>query len=140
MPKSFDMAKSPLNLALLTRTRDAVNADRDFRRLGTCDARVGLKVGDSAFVVEFAAFECAAVSAVDVDALRDADFYLELSPAAWQGYLDGRRAGTGPTLVSLDVDTPDRIVKGTDPLKALKFERYHLTLQSFFDTGARLAA
>ena len=45
-----------------------------------------------------------------------------------------------PTLVSLDVDTPNGIVKGSDPLKTLKFERYHLTLQSFLDTGARLAA
>jgi hypothetical protein len=132
--------KASLNLALLTQTRDAVNADREFRRLGTCDARVGIKVGESAFVVEFVAFECAEVAAIDVDALRDVDFYLELNPVSWQSYLDGRRAGTAPTLVSLDVDTPDGIVKGTDPLKTLKFERYHLTLQSFLDTGTRLAA
>jgi len=129
-----------LNLPLLEKTRDAVNADRDFRKLGTTDARVGIKAGESAFLVDFEAFECAAVAAIDLDALRDADFYLELSPDAWQSYLAGRRAGTAPSLVSLDVDTPDGIVKGTNPLKTLKFERYHLTLQSFFDTGARLAA
>ena len=129
-----------LNLPLLEKTRDAVNADRDFRKLGTTDARVGIKAGESAFLVDFEAFECAAVAAIDLDALRDADFYLELSPDAWQSYLAGRRAGTAPSLVSLDVDTSDGIVKGTNPLKTLKFERYHLTLQSFFDTGARLAA
>ena len=129
-----------LNLPLLEKTRDAVNADRDFRKLGTTDARVGIKAGESAFLVDFEAFECAAVAAIDLDALRDADFYLELSPDAWQSYLAGRLAGTAPSLVSLDVDTPDGIVKGTNPLKTLKFERYHLTLQSFFDTGARLAA
>ena len=129
-----------LNLPLLEKTRDAVNADRDFRKLGTTDARVGIKAGESAFLVDFEAFECAAVAAIDLDALRDADFYLELSPDAWQSYLAGRLAGTAPSLVSLDVDTPDGIVRGTNPLKTLKFERYHLTLQSFFDTGARLAA
>ncbi len=138
MPK--EVPKTSLNLALLNQTRDAVNADREFRRLGSCDARVGIKVGEAAFVVEFVAFECAEVAAIDVDALRDVDFYLELDPASWKGYLAGRRAGTAPTLVSLDVDTRGGIVKGTDPLKTLKFERYHLTLQSFFDTGARLAA
>jgi hypothetical protein len=129
-----------LNLGLLQKVRDSVNADRDFRRLGTCDVRVGIKAGDAAFLVDFEAFECAAVASIDLDALRDADFYLELSADAWKSYLSGRKAGTAPTLVSLDVDTPNGIVKGADPLKTLKFERYHLTLQSFFDTGARLAA
>lgn len=129
-----------LNLDLLQKVRDAVNGDRDFRRLGTCDVRVGIKSGDSAYLVDFEAFECSAVAAIDLDALRDADFYLELSGDAWKSYLSGRRAGTAPSLVSLDVDTPNGIVKGSDPLKTLKFERYHLTLQSFLDTGARLAA
>jgi len=129
-----------LNLDLLQKVRDAVNGDRDFRRLGTCDVRVGIKSGDTAFLVDFEAFECSAVAAIDLDALRDADFYLELSGDAWKSYLAGRRAGTAPSLVSLDVDTPNGIVKGSDPLKTLKFERYHLTLQSFLDTGARLAA
>ncbi len=129
-----------LNLSLLEKTREAVNADKGYRKLGTTDARLGLKVGEVAFLVDFVAFECVAVAMVELDALRDADFYLELTPDAWKSYLAGRRAGTAPTLISLDVDTPDGIVKGTDPLKTLKFERYHLTLQSFFDIGARLAA
>jgi hypothetical protein len=129
-----------LNLTLLEKTRAAVNADKEYRKLGTTDARVGIKAGEAAYLVDFEAFECAAVAAIELDALRDADFYLELPPDAWQSYLAGRRAGTAPSLISLDVDTPNGIVKGTDPLKTLKFERYHLTLQSFFDTGARLAA
>jgi hypothetical protein len=129
-----------LNLSLLEKTREAVNVDREYRKLGTTDARVGIKAGDCAFLVDFEAFECAAVAAIELDALRDADFYLELAPDAWTSYLAGRREGTAPSLISLDVDTPNGIVKGADPLKALKFERYHLTLQSFLDTGARLAA
>jgi len=131
---------SVLNLTLLNNARDAVNSDPAFRQLGTCDVRMGIKAGDSAFLVDFVAFECAGIEQIDVDALRDADFFVELSPAEWRTYLAGRRGGSAPTLVSLDVDTADGIVKGADPLKTLKFERYHLTLQAFVDKGAELAA
>ena len=131
---------APIDLKLLERTRVAVNGDPEFHRLGTSDVRVGLKAGDEAFIVDFVAFECAAVTAIDLDSLRDADFYLELTPAAWRNYLAGRAQGTAPSLVSLDVDAPNGIVKGSDPLKVLKFDRYHLTLQSFLDKGAQLAA
>lgn len=135
------MAAGPsVDLLLLNNARDAVNADPRFRQLGTCDVRMGIKADESAYLVEFAAFECAGVEQIDVDALRDADFFLELSQAEWRTYLLGRRRGDAPTLVSLDVDTPDGIVKGSDPLKTLKFERYHLTLQAFLDKGAELAA
>jgi hypothetical protein len=129
-----------LDLALLKGARDAVNADPTFRQLGTCDVRMGIKAGESAFLVDFVAFECAGIEQIDVDALRDADFFLELSALEWRTYFVGRRSGSAPTLVSLDVETPDGVVKGTDPLKTLKFERYHLTLQAFLDKGAELAA
>jgi hypothetical protein len=129
-----------VNLTLLKSTCDAVNADPAFRQLGTCDVRMGIKAGDAAFLVDFVAFECAGIEQIDVDALRDADFFLEMSAPEWRAYLAGRRGGNAPTLVSLDVETPDGLVKGTDPLKTLKFERYHLTLQAFLDKGAELAA
>jgi hypothetical protein len=130
---------APIDLKLLERARTAINADAEFRRLGTSDVRMGIKAGDDAFIVDFVAFECAAVTSIDRDALRDADFYLELTPDAWREYLAGRANGTAPSLVSLDVDSPNGIVKGSDPLKTLKFERYHLTLQRFLDKGAQLA-
>jgi hypothetical protein len=132
--------KNPFNLALLERARDAVNADRGVARLGSCDVKLGIKSDAAAYLVDFVAFECAAVTEVDADALRDADIVIEQDGAAWQRYLKGRRDGSAPTLVSLDVDTIGGVVKGQDPLKALAFERYHLTLQAFFDTAARLAA
>jgi hypothetical protein len=132
--------KTGLNLELLKKTREAVNADPAFRQLGTCDARVGIKADESAFLVDFVAFECAGVEQIEVDALRDADFFLELTVPEWRTYLSDRRGGRAPTLVSLDVGTPNGIVKGADPLKKLKFERFHLTLQAFLDKGADLAA
>ncbi len=129
-----------LSLALLQSMRDAVNTDRDFRRLGSADVRVGLRIGENAFLVEFEGFECAAVNTIAIEELREAEFYVDLDQDAWRSYLAGRRAGTAPSLVSLDVDAPNGIVKGSDPLGMLKFERYHLTLQAFLDTGARIAA
>ena len=129
-----------MNLTLLQNVRDAVNADPMFHQLGTCDVRMGIKAGESAFLVDFIAFECAGIEQIEVDALRDADFFLELSVPEWDAYLAGRHDGSSPSLISLDVETPDGIVKGADPLKKLKFERFHLTLQAFLDKGAELSA
>lgn len=129
----------PFDLALLDRTRDAVNSDHTLDRLGSCDLKLGIKADGTAFLVDFVAFECAQVVAVDADGLRDADIVIEQDAASWQRYFNGRRLGTAPTLASLDLDAPGGIVIAADPLKALKFERYHLTLQAFFDTLAGLA-
>jgi hypothetical protein len=128
----------PFDLALLERARDAVNADRSLDRLGSCDLKLGIKADGAAFLVDFVAFECAHVGEVDADGLRDAEIVIGQDAASWQRYLAGRRAGTAASLVSLDLDAPGGIVTAADPLKALKFERYHLTLQAFFDTLAGL--
>lgn len=129
-----------VDLAWLQHARDAANTDPAFRGLGTCDTRMGIKVGDAAYLVDFVAFECGSVEEIELDALRDADFYLDMTLADWRAYLDGRKNGVGPSLCSLDVDRPDNLVKARDPLCRLSFERYHLTLQAFFDAGARRAA
>jgi hypothetical protein len=129
-----------LDLELLERTRESVNTDRTLARLGSCDVRLGIRTDGAAYVVDFAAFECAAVAQIDDDALRDVDIVIAQAAAAWRRYLKGRRDGTAPSLVSLDVEAADGIVHAQDPLKALLFERYHLTLQAFFDAAARLAA
>ena len=127
-----------LDFNWLERARALCNRDPEFRKLGSCDARVGIRADDAAFIVTFEAFECAAVAAVDVESLRDTDFYLDLSRSAWRNLLTSAANGSA-SLVSAVVDDPD-IVKASNPLNALKFERYHRTLQSFFDKVAALAA
>jgi len=129
-----------LDKTWLESTRAAVNADAGFRKLGTADVRLGIKAGDRAYLVDFEAFECAAVTEIDVDQLRDADFYLDLPAKDWALYLAGRRVGKAPSLLALDLDTEGGIMRGTDPRNTLKFERYQGTLQAFFDTGAARAA
>jgi hypothetical protein len=129
-----------LDQDLLVRTRDAVNADPSFRKLGSTDLRLGIRSGERAFLVSFVAFECAAVEATEPDGLCDADLTLELPEAGWGRYLTDRAAGRAPSLLSLDLDTDGGIVRGADPRRTLGFERYAATLQAFFDRAAALAA
>ena len=128
-------------LGRLDKARTLCNGDPEFRKLGSCDARMGLKVGDVAYLVSFEAFECAGVDAIDVADLRDADFYLDMPRSAWLELLDRRRDGAlENSLVSYDVNAPGGIVRSANPLAALKFERYHRTLQYFIDKVATLRA
>jgi hypothetical protein len=129
-----------IDAPLLERTREAVNSDPAFRKLGTADLRLGIHCGERAFIVSFEAFECSAVDAVEPEQLRDADFVLERSESAWADYLSARRAGAAVSLLSLDLDTPGGILRGSDPRRTLGFERYQATVQAFFDRAASLAA
>ena len=122
--------------------RDAVNEDPQFRSLGTCDAKVGIKAGHQAFLITFEAFECAGVQEIDEDSLRDADFYLDLSPDEWQEFLSNIRtngkADSDHSLNNLDLSRPSGMVKSHDEYRRNSFLRYHLSLQAFFDASAGL--
>ena len=87
--------------------------------------------------VVFEAFEIASVDETDEAALRDCELVIEMTPREWTNYLRRRAKGTGPTLVSLDLDRD--IVRAANPLDQLKFDRYHLSLQALVDQGAQLA-
>ena len=126
-----------LSVKWLKKAQADVNQDPDFRALGSVDTQMGLKVGKSAFLVSFAGFTCHGVRKISADDLRDADFVVEMSAAAWNTFIDGRRRGEGPDLIELD--TLDRVVKTNDPRKKLDFMRYHLSLQAFLDAGAAAA-
>lgn len=131
------MAQATETLALgwLERARDGVNADKSFRKRGSVDADVGLRVGDTTYLVSFAGFSCHGVRAIGANELRDADFIIEMTPDQWQRYVAGRRGGTGRTIAELD--TTEGVVKAINPRKKLDFFRFHTSLQAFFDSGAR---
>lgn len=126
-----------LSAKWLKHAQRQVNDDPAFRKLGSVDANVGLKVDGSAFLVRFSGFSCHDVRKIAAKDLRDADFVVEMSRTAWSRYLDGRRDGSAPTLAALDVT--DDVVKAADPRKKLDFLRYHLSLQAFIDAGAAQA-
>ena len=61
--------------------RQRANIDPQFTSQGSCNCRMGVKVGDAAFTITFEGFECTAVSSIAEDDLRSTDFYLDMSPS-----------------------------------------------------------
>ena len=125
-----------LSAKWLKKAQSGVNADPSFKKLGYVDTKMALKVGGSAFLIDFEGFSCHGVRKVSSQDLRDADFLVEMSPRAWDKFLAGRRKGDGPTLAQ--IDTVEGIVKA-EPRKKLDFYRFHVSLQAFLDAGALAA-
>lgn len=124
--------------AWLQKARARVNADPKFRKLGSIDVAMIVHVGNAACLVTFAGFTCHGVANVTPQQMRDADFIVTMSPEGWEKFVDGRRSGTGRTL--LDLDATDKVVTAVNPRKKLHFLRYHTSLQAFFDAGAVVGA
>ncbi|MCZ6460082.1 MAG: hypothetical protein O6766_12060 [Gammaproteobacteria bacterium] len=137
------MAKAQPKLDWLNAAVKQLNADPDYRKLGSTDLTLGLAVGEECRLVVFEAFAVSAVLEIDDTDLRDADIVIRMSAKDWNAYLRNRKKGNrqkgrAPTLLALDVDKA--IVTGADPLKRNKLVRYNLSIQAFLDAGAALAA
>ncbi len=124
--------------------QELVNADPEFRRLGSIDATMGVKVGPKIFIITFEAFECSHVRAGNEYDLIDLDFFLEMSEADWQDLIKNTRENRGAdlkhTLNTLDLMSQDGISKNAtgDQLRADLFFRVNQSLQHFFDSSANL--
>ena len=114
-----------------------------FRRLGFCDASVGIKVlaenglgEDRGFVLRFDGYRCKAVEAV-AEPEKVADFVLEGKFGAWKGMIENIKANGGPdlkhTLNYLTLPGDPIRVTARDQLKQDLFFRYNSTLQEFFN-------
>ncbi len=121
-----------------------VNADPEFRRLGTIDAGMGVKVGSRVFVIIFEAFECIEVREGSEADLDDLDFYLELSEADWRELVENTKANDGAdrrhTLNTLDLTKENGLSQNAtgDQLRGDIFFRVNESLQLFFDSAAKL--
>ena len=121
-----------------------VNEDPEFRRLGTVDAGMGVKVGPRVFVILFEAFECVDVKEGIEGDLKDLDFYLELSEADWRELVENTKANGGAdrrhTLNTLDLTKEDGLSQNAtgDQLRGDVFFRVNESIQYFFDLSARL--
>ena len=121
-----------------------VNVDPEFRRLGSIDAAMGVKVGSRVFVVIFEAFECTEVRDGSEADLDDLDFYLELSEADWRELVENTKANGGAdrrhTLNTLDLTANDGLAQNAtgDQLRGDIFFRVNESLQYFFDQAAQL--
>ncbi|HEX2173089.1 MAG TPA: hypothetical protein VHL09_11670 [Dehalococcoidia bacterium] len=116
--------------------RDVVNQDEEYRHYGTCDAEMGVKVGDKLYRITFEAFEVAGVAEIGEDDLRDCDFYLEMPPDAWREMLSNIREHGGAdlshTLNTLDFNLGG-VAKSDDEYRRDLFYRYNQSFQQFFD-------
>ncbi|PKB63904.1 MAG: hypothetical protein BZY80_04890 [SAR202 cluster bacterium Io17-Chloro-G2] len=121
-----------------------VNSDPEFRRMGTVDAGMGVKVGSRVFVITFEAFECIDVKEGSEADLDDLDFYLELSEDDWRELVENTKAHGGAdrthTLNTLDLMKADGLSQNAtgDQLRADIFFRVNQSLQHFFDLSAQL--
>ena len=121
-----------------------VNVDPEFRRLGSIDAAMGVKVGSRVFVVVFEAFECTEVRDGSEADLDDLDFYLELSESDWRELVENTKANGGAdrrhTLNTLDLTANDGLAQNAtgDQLRGDIFFRVNESLQYFFDQAAKL--
>jgi hypothetical protein len=122
--------------------RQLVNSDDAFRRLGTVDARVGVKDGDQIYELTFEAFECTGVREIGESDLRDLDFWLEQSPEEWRQMLENIKvhgsADLKFTLNTIDLNRPEGFAKSYDGYKRDAFYRFNQSLQHFFDASAKI--
>ena len=124
--------------------QELVNNDPEFRRIGSVDARMGVKAGGRVFVITFEAFECSEVREGTEYDLIDADFFLEMDMEQWRDLITNTRENNGAdlnhTLNTLDLMAEDGISKNAtgDQLRADIFFRVNQSLQHFFDGAAKL--
>lgn len=126
--------------------RGIFNSDDSYQQAGggLCDAVMGVKVGDKAYLIVFEGMECAEAREVDTPALADADFYLNMEYAEWRDMLANIKANNGAdldyTLNTLDMERDDGLAQtlNGDQYRQDFFYRYNQTFQYFFDASARV--
>lgn len=126
--------------------RGVFNSDDSYQQAGggLCDAVMGVKVGDKAYLVVFEGMECAESREVDAPTLADADFYLNMEYAEWRDMLANIRDNNGAdldyTLNTLDMERDDGLAQtlNGDQYRQDFFYRYNQTFQYFFDASARV--
>ncbi len=120
--------------------RERVNADPAYRKLGTCEARVGFLVGRRCYRVVFDAFRVGEVSELDPRGIEaSSDFVLEMGDEDWRDLIRNvrqhGRADAEHTLNTLVF--PDKLrLRYRDSIGMDKFYQYNQSLQHFLDSAA----
>lgn len=124
--------------------RGIVNGDDAYRRIGTCDAVVGIKIPDIQryFRLTFEAFEVLdAREASETDA-EDSDFWLEMSYERWkemiQNIKDNGKADLHHTLNTIDLEDPEGFARSHDGYRRDAFYRFNQSFQHLFDSSAKI--
>jgi len=124
--------------------REIVNNDEGYKRIGTCDSSVGIKVPDKSkfYVMTFEAFEIADVRETDEVEAESTDFWLEMSFAKWKDMIENIKANGKAdlhhTLNTIDLEDPDGFARSNDGYRRDAFYRFNQTFQYFFDSSAKI--
>lgn len=124
--------------------RNLVNGDPEFKKLGTCDATMGIKVSDTGkmLLLTFEAFECTGVREATQADLDASDFYLEMEMAAWKDMLTNIKkngaADLNHTLNTIDMARPTQLAQAKDEYRRDLFYRFNQTFQDFFNASAKI--
>jgi hypothetical protein len=122
--------------------KELVNNDPAFRRLGTVDTVVGIRVGAKIYELTFEAFECTGVREANENALRDMDFWLEQPYDAWKDMITNIKkhgqADLSHTLNTIDLTMPEGFAKAQDEYRRDAFYRFNQSIQDFFDASAKI--
>ncbi|MGH2626062.1 MAG: hypothetical protein ACRDHY_05370 [Anaerolineales bacterium] len=121
---------------------DRLNKSDSFKRLGTCDADVGVQVDDKYFEIDFEAFEVKDVRAIDSKRAGELDFVLTQPYQDWKAMLqdikENGRATHDFTLNSLDLRSEKEFAVGKDYHRRDAFYRFNQTFQEYFDGAAKM--
>jgi hypothetical protein len=121
---------------------DLLNKSDSFKRLGTCDAEMGIQVGDQYFEVDFEGFEVTDVKKIDGARAEELDFTLVQSPEDWKAMLlnikDNGIAEHNFTVNSLDLNSEAEFAKGKDYHRRDAFYRFNQTIQDYFDISSKM--
>src|SRR5262245_22923561 len=108
---------------------DIVNKDPEYRKLGNCDAAVGIEVGDRVFELNFEGYEITDIKEINSVASEDLDFTLVMSPEHWRDMLmnikQHGRAELQYTLNSIDLGNPEEFARSNDYYRRDLFYRYN---------------
>lgn len=125
------------SLAWFETAKVRANADSAFRKLGTAEARFGVKLGDAIVEVQMDAFEIGTVAERSADELRELAFYLEMNAGQWREYLDGLRGiGRKRSISDVDLEVAGGVVRGADARAKMNLPRYVCSVDRFFELGA----
>jgi hypothetical protein len=111
-----------------------------FEKLGYCDTKFGIKIGEDLYSVDFDVYECTGVrEGGDASQL---DFVLAGQPEIWkdmvESILKNGGADAAHTLNTLSHIGDVIKVEFEDPEGFDKFYRYMATIQEFFDQAQHL--
>lgn len=124
--------------------KELVNEDEGYKKLGTCDSQVGVKIPDlpKYYKLTFEAFEVGSIAEVDEREAEDSDFWLEMPYAKWKELIENIKANGKAdlhhTLNTIDLEDPDGFARSNDGYRRDAFYRFNQTFQYFFDASARI--